>query len=43
VSQICVQLARKKHYCPADLVKASIIVGLQNCQDKSNLEEFLRK
>jgi hypothetical protein len=40
---MCVRLARKKTYSPADLVKASIIVGFQNCQNKESLEEFLRK
>ena len=40
---MCVQLARKRSYSPADLVKASIIVGFQNCQNKESLEEFLRK
>jgi len=43
MSIMCVQLARKRSYSPADLVKASIIVGFQNCQNKESLEEFLRK
>jgi hypothetical protein len=43
MSIMCVQLARKRAYSPADLVKASIIVGFQNCQNKESLEEFLRK
>ena len=40
---MCVQFARQRLYSSVDFVKASIIVGLQNCQDKTSPEEFLRQ